>query len=301
MFEGIGQLIKHVKLLAEVCVYVGVALLLYYWSVTISFFPPALSLGDVAKFLVIAVVGAFTFSFLTLYTVCFGAVPFVLFLYASRFFRMPLDARKKTFRAFKAIKTSDLKIMLVVGSFFLPYYMVSDVVHLTARNAFGLLLASVAFAFIVGAQILYMSRPGVVKESEEDLERKSFGKGSLVVGMVFGVVSAFVVWGGPNAFFYATMKQAGVMSLGQNIFLDKKFCPLLGSAFVVHSLDDYCYVERADILFQGMGDKVLLANIREGFRLSVPSDAVHAVSGYTPVDTSLTPETTKPAQGGLSH
>ncbi|UPT53113.1 hypothetical protein [Synechococcus phage Ssp-JY43] len=300
MLDGFARLIKSIKVLAEISVFVGIALLIYYWSATISFFPPSLSVGDIAKLLVISAVGAFTFSMLTLYTFCLGAVPLTLILRGTT----RLSSSSLSYQCshlYRTIESTDLRIFPVLGASSIPFFLVLGFVQVSLQLVLGVVVSVLVSLLIVHSVML---KSEVVHfDGNDSLSgfTSPVSSYSLFGGLILGVFSALVVWGGPDAFLFATMKQAGVMSLDQDVFVEKKYCPLLGDTFDLKYADNHCYLKGGDILFQGMGDRVLLANLEKGYRISLPSESLFVVEGFSSVDTLWTPETTKPAQGGLSR
>lgn len=272
---------RYIRVFIELCVLVGMMLLLYFLTEIIEFFPPSLTLGDAAKLALVSVVAAsvqFGMVLLNLSVASIGSL-IVLFIVkwavllsgGVRKFTEDVDWYFSKIWSAGFLQLPVLGLALIWASAFdlFPSWRFASNPWVLIACAVGFCLMSVAF----------FSRPD---DFILDTNKKTDGTFNLSTGVqlfLFGAAIALVapvfVWGSFDTFVLVTMTESGLIQVPADLFIQQEYCGLVQSDFDVSGIrDGFCYLEDVAVMFHGIGDKVLVESFESGVKVTLPADGV---------------------------
>lgn len=101
-----------------------------------------------------------------------------------------------------------------------------------------------------------------------------------LVGLAIAFIAPVVAWGSFDTFVLITMTKAGLVQVPANLFIKQEYCGLVIAGFdAISNREGFCYLEDVAIMFHGIGDKVLVENFANGYKVTLPADSVFLSSG----------------------
>jgi hypothetical protein len=272
---------RYVRAFIELCVLVGILLLLYFLAEVIEFFPPSLTLGDAAKLALVSIVAASVHLVVVLSDLGVASVGLLVLFFVMKWAVLMASGERHF------TKDIDWYFSKLWSAGFLQFPVVGLI--LIWSTVFGLLpvsrfishpwvLVSCGLAFYL-MSAAYFLRPQDFVLSNGKKADGTFLKSTAVQLFLFGAAIALVapvfVWGSLDTFVTMTMTKSGLVQVPANVFIQQEYCGLVKSGFGVQVVrDGFCYLEDVAVMFQGIGDKVLVKNFDNGFRVTLPADGV---------------------------
>lgn len=274
---------RYVRVFIELCVLIGILLLLYFLAEVVEFFPPSLTLGDAAKLALVSVVAASVHFITILANLAIAAIGLLVVLFVLKWTFLPLNlAREFTDGIdwyFSKIWSTGFYQLPVLGSGLIWGVAFSSVPSYRLMSDLWVLVAC-GLAFI----LMSMSMSMFVKSEDTggDHERKAKAGESIpprvqafVIGGAIAFIAPVFVWDSFETFVIVTMTKSGLIQVPASLFLKQEYCGLVQAGFDVSSITDgFCYLEDVAVMFHGIGDKVLVENFDNGFKVTLPADGV---------------------------
>jgi len=272
---------RYVRVFIELCVLIGILLLLYFLAEVIEFFPPSLTLGDAAKLALVSVVAASVHFITVLANLAIAAIGSLVVLFILKWtcllFNCAREVTDDIDWYFSKIWSTGfyqlpvLGLAMIWGAAFslVPYFRLTS-------NPWVLVGCGVAFILM---SMSIFAQPEVFEDKKEGKADRSEIQLSRVQVFLLGGAIAFIapvfVWDSFDTFVIVTMTKSGLIQVPASLFLKQEFCGLVQAGFDVSSIrDGFCYIEDVAVMFHGIGDKVLVENFDNGYKVTLPADGV---------------------------
>ncbi|MGQ7271234.1 hypothetical protein [Marinobacter sp. DSM 11874] len=272
---------RYVRVFIELCVLIGILLLLYFLAEVIEFFPPSLTLGDAAKLALVSVVAASVHFITVLANVGVASIGLLVVLFVIKW-AVFLSTEKRSF-----VKDVDSYLSRVWSTGFLQLPVLGLILIWAAvfqilpswrftSDPWVLFACAVAFCLMSAP---YFSRPedfqfGASQNDTGGL-RLTTGVQLSLIGLGIALVAPVFIWGSFDTFVLVTMTKSGLIQVPADLFLKQEYCGLVQTGFEVSAVSEgFCYLDDVAVMFHGIGDKVLIENFENGFKVTLPAEGV---------------------------
>lgn len=277
---------RFIRVFIELCVLVGILLLLYFLAEVIEFFPPSLTLGDAAKLALVSVVAAsvnFASAFATL---SFSSILVLAVLLLAKWVALLTKDRwalvSKIDSYFSKVTSSGFIQLLIVG-LVLVWAFALDLLPYRPYSSKIWILIACSFAFVL-LTTSYFEFPE--KSDFDQASLRSYLSGEVplsfqvfLVGLGIAVIAPVFTWGSFDTFVLITMTKAGLVQVPADLFIKQEYCGLVVAGFDgISNREGFCYLQDVAVMFHGIGDKVLVENFTNGYKVALPADSVFMAS-----------------------